>query len=498
MSHVLVVGSGLAGGIAALKAAEQGAEVTVLHMDDSASRWAQGGIVYPGDSDLKQDILNAGCGRNYQAAVNFLVNNGRRAVDQWLVQILGVPFDREANGEYSVVREAAHSQKRIFHVKDKTGAAISDALHAALSSHPRIRLRQGHLIDLLLSNKHGEDSQARYGDAIVTGAYAFFDGKVEAIQASAVVLASGGFSQLFQHATGPDGSLGEGIAAAHRVGARTLDLEYVQFHPTALFVPGEPRRLLTEALRGAGAKLLDRNERPFVDELQPRDVVSRAIHQVMLSSGTPHVWIDLRSIDQFDSRFPQVFETLRHYGFQPDRELIPVVPAAHYTIGGVWTDLSGATNVPGLYAAGEVACSGVHGANRLASTSLLEAAVFGEVAGQSAASFENLALSSFRPRSWAYADAPVDPSLLHQDWQLLKQTMWNYVGLQRSQKRLRRAEHILTDLRNEMEKFYAESALSHSLISLRHSVLLATLVLYAALKNRHSVGTHFLEDRENF
>jgi L-aspartate oxidase len=499
-TEVLVLGSGLAGGIAALQAAELGHDVVLVGGFEAASRWAQGGIVYKGENDpesLIQDILNAGCHRNYLPVVELIAREGWHHVDRWLRERMGVRFDVSDDGALDLNLEAAHQSRRILHVKDSTGAAIMERLNLALHQEKRIRVIDGTLVELLVSNRHDERAQHRFLPTRVQGAYVYLraEKQIIPIAAQAVVLATGGFSQLYQHSTGPSSSRGDGIAAAQRVGARTLHLEYVQFHPTALFIDGEPRRLLTEALRGAGAELVGSDQKPFVDKLAARDVVARAIHEELVRSGASCVWLDLKPIANFDAKFPNMANLLRSKGFDPHRDLIPVVPAAHYTIGGVWTDIFGATSVPGLFAAGEVACTGLHGANRLASTSLLEAVVFGERAARAASEqVRGQSFMDFRPRPWVNETAPVDPALLQQDWQFLRQTLWNYLGLVRSERRLRRAEKILVELRTEVESFYQRSALSEELISLRNAVLVATLVLYAALRNPESVGTHFLRD----
>jgi L-aspartate oxidase len=499
---VLVIGAGLAGGIAALKAADLGARVILLSNGiESSSSWAQGGIVFRGAGDpdsLKKDILQAGTGRNFQGAVDLVVNDAERAVQSWLIDRLKVPFDRAKSGVLDLALEAAHGSPRILHVKDATGASISSKLALALADHSMIQQMEGSLVDLLQTDRQDRRREKQFASSKVVGAlyYSSLTQKVSHIISNSVILASGGFSQLFLHSTGPMGSRGDGIAAAHRAGARTLDLEYVQFHPTSLFVRGKPRRLLTEALRGAGAKILSPKKTEFVDSLAPRDVVSRAIHEELLASGGEHVWLDLRNLQDIEEKFPMICKLLKAEDIDWRNDLVPIVPAAHYTIGGVWTDLDGATSLPGLYAAGEVACTGLHGANRLASTSLLEALVFGERAGVNAVRQGSLTGPlDFEPRPWIAEKAPVDPALLAQDWQTLRQTMWNYVGLVRSERRLRRAERLLVELRTEVESFYKNSQLSVDLISLRNAVLVSTLVLYSALRNHESVGTHYLKSK---
>jgi len=498
-TDLLVLGAGLAGGIAALNAADQGVDVVIVSSGESASSWAQGGIVYQGQGDpqkLVEDIVTAGCKKNFLPAVELLAHEAPHAVDKWLRERLNIQFDVDGKNSFDLTLEAAHSTPRILHSKDTTGAAIVKQLDSELNSHPKIRRVYGTLVDLLMSNQHDTHRENRYREARVRGAYIFSkeSSQVISIVSRAAILATGGFSQLYQHSTGPQSSRGDGISAAQRAGARTLDMEYVQFHPTALFIPGKSRKLLTEALRGAGAKLLNLEHKTFCDDLAPRDVVSRAIHEQLVNTGSQHVWLDMRRVQNLESKFPGVVNLLNEEGFDPSHDLIPVVPAAHYTLGGVWTNLEGATNITGLFASGEVACTGMHGANRLASTSLLEALVFGQKSSAAAIKYLHTSvLESFSPRKWNAENASVDPVLVQQDWSHLRQTLWNYVGLVRSENRLRRAEKTLVELRSEVESFYKKGELSDALIGLRHGVLVATLLLYSALRNRQSVGTHYIK-----
>lgn len=493
---VLVIGSGLAGHISALTAAEQGLSVVMIEGDQqSASSWAQGGIVAPTVEDadaLKEDLLNAGVGINNKAAIQTLVGEGARCLQKWLIDKAKVEFDPDK------VLEAAHSAKRILHVKDHTGQVLMDRLREALAKEPLIQTRKGLLVDLLLSDRHDQREESQYKTSHCTGAYVFnqTSRQVEALAAKATILACGGYSALYDHSTGPRSLTGTGVAAAHRIGARTLNLEYVQFHPTALYSPGRRPQLISEALRGHGAQLLNEKLESFVDELAPRDVVARAIHSQILEQEKNHVWLDCREMDQFEERFPKISKVLTERSLDPSKDLIPIVPAAHYTLGGVWTDMKARSSVKGLMAAGEVACTGLHGANRLASTSLLEALVFAEQAGKAAGEWiqGHGAEFDFQPKQWDPGDETVDPALLKQDWDLLRKTMWNYVGLARSNARLKRASRMLSDLRSDVEGFYKKASLNESLIGLRQAVLVATLVLYAADRNKKSLGTHYRVD----
>lgn len=489
---LLIIGKGLAGGIAALQAANEGAKVLMVDSQvEPASRWAQGGIVCPKTDDaatLKIDILMAGAGQSFEEAVDVLVLEGPEIFQKWFAKNLHVNFDPD------LALEAAHSKARIAHVRDATGMALMDAVQEKVNFHVNINCISGVLVDLLQSHIHDERPGKQFSKASVVGAYIYDlqEKQVHAICSKSTILATGGFSQLFEHSTGPSGSMGAGISAAHRTGARTTNLEYVQFHPTSLYIEGERRYLLTEALRGAGAKIYNLKRQSFLDELAPRDVVARQIHEEMQREGGAHVWLDISKILEIENRFPAICHLLNEKGFDPKRDLIPIVPAAHYTMGGIWTDLQGATNVPGLFAAGEVACTGIHGANRLASTSLLEALVFGERSARSACEYYKRENFDFQPRKWLAVSDPVDPALLNQDWNLLRSTLWNYVGLVRTERRMLRAEKLLLELRSEVENFYKRSVLSPDLIGLRHGVLVATLFLYSALRNRESIGSHFL------
>lgn len=506
-SDLLVLGGGLAGGIAALKAADSGLSVTLVKDLESATSWAQGGIVYaaPGDpEDLIKDILSAGAHLNYLPVVRDVATNAPSLVKSWLVKRLGVKFDLGLDGHEERVLEAAHSQPRIFHCKDSTGQSIQKALDLELQAHNNIQIVFGSLVDLLLSDRNSKKPESTYQRTEVMGAYVLLSedcglgsrNEIVPLVAPATVIATGGYSHLYWHASGPSSSIGAGIAVAQRAGAKILHMEFEQFHPTCLYIPHQPRKLLTEALRGAGAKLLGHDGKRFVDELAPRDVVSRAIHDEMLRTSKPHVWLDLRGLETFEHEFPAIDKLLKSHGLLASKDLIPVVPAAHYSIGGIWTDQNAKTSVPRLWAAGEAACTGLHGANRLASTSLLEALYFGNKAGESVVKEINqLKDHQFEPRPWTPGTESPDPALILQDWDQLRHTLWNYVGLERSPWRLARAQKILSDLRNEVESFYKRSIIVPELLRLRHGVLVATLILYSAIRRRESIGVHYVVNK---
>lgn len=515
--QVLVLGTGVAGVSAALGAAESGAEVLLVcrTTDPGATNtaWAQGGIVYRGVNDspelLARDIVAAGADYGLPEAAHFLAQQGPQCVQEWLIERLQVPFDRRPDGSLDLALEGAHSVPRIIHAADRTGAAIQAALLRAAREHPRIRLVPGcQGVDLLTTHHHSRRAADRYAmENRCVGAYLLeaSSGRVCTVMADATVLATGGAGALYIHTSNQPGSIGSGFAMASRAGARLLNLEFIQFHPTCLYVPGAPRHLITEALRGAGARLVNSNGESFMSRyhpqgpLAPRDVVARAIIDEMHTTGAECVFLDLGGKGkELAARFPTVAESCARYGIDMRKERIPVVPAAHYTCGGVVSDLAGRTNIPGLHVAGEVACTGVHGANRLASTSLLEGLTFGLSAGREAATLAHTIPLS-RDQVGAIGDwEPVpgpsneDPALIAQDWSAIRHTMWNYVGIVRTRERLERG---VADLRHQLVRltaFYRTTPISAALVDLFHGCTTAGLIAAAAQRNTTSVGCHFL------
>lgn len=511
----LVIGAGLAGSAYALQAAQAGLDVQLLSHGGpykANSNRAQGGIIYDTTADtelLARDIIAASDGTANPAAVQQLVQQGPAAVKELLLDKLAVAFDRQQDGELELTREGGHSARRIIHARDLTGHAILAAVAKCVNDTAQITQQPGSVAIDLLTLSHNTDTPAdRYAPLTCFGAYVLSEKAADpmAIVAKKTILATGGLGQIFQHSTNHAGTIGHGIAMAYRVGARLIDLEYVQFHPTVFYSKNAPRLLITEALRGEGAVLINARGQSFMDgvhpsgSLAPRDVVTRAIQQQMLASGEACVYLDLAAMqaDFIRDRFPFIYRRCAEYGVDITAEPIPVVPAAHYSCGGVHTDLNGRTNVRHLNAIGESACTGLHGANRLASTSLLECltgAKFTALADQRAIAAQDFRLPN--PRPWKSPRREADPILIQQDLNLVQQTMWNYAGVVRSEHRLTRARRILLELREEVQFFYRDCRLSRELIELRNAVQTALLVVHAATLNPHSKGCHFVTDDDN-
>jgi L-aspartate oxidase len=516
-TDVLVIGSGIAGATAALELADAGLDVTVVTLAndprESNTYYAQGGIVFRGEGDspelLAQDINLAGAGHCSQTAVRILSEEGPRLLEELLIGEAQVEFDRNQDGSLSLVKEASHSVPRIVHAADATGKAVQTALQKRMATHPNITVLSQHTaIDLLTPSHHARDRIAVYDPLSCVGAFVLDqrEGRVIRCLAKKTVLATGGLGQIFLRTTNPAGARGDGVAMADRAGARVINTEFIQFHPTTFYHPHAPNALISEAVRGAGARLVGADGAPFMQEydpewkdLAPRDVVSRSIHNEMLKRDMPHVYLDLRSYipaDRIIEQFPNIHQTGLAYGVDITTDLVPVVPAAHYFCGGVWTDEWGRTTISDLYAAGEVACTGLHGANRLASTSLLEGLVWGKraaehILGSLPSRLPDLALDI--PPWEDYGTDPPDPALISQDLSSIKHIMWNYVGLIRTTPRLARAIRELRALETEIEGFYRISRITDGLIGLRNAVRTATIVTLAAWENKASMGCHHRE-----
>jgi len=520
VTDVLIIGCGISGSVAALEVArDPGVRVTLITRDEDARQsntyYAQGGIVYTASDDspelLSEDIMRAGDQMNNPAAVEILAKEGPDLVRSLLIEERGIEFDGSARGSKPHrTREAAHSRSRILHVQDATGKVIQETLVEAVRAQPNIALLTGHTaVDLLTPAHHSRNRLATYEPLSCVGAYVFDrkQKRVITILAKATILASGGLGQVFLHTTNPEGARGDGLAMAYRAGARIINAEYVQFHPTAFYHGHSARFLLTEALRGEGARLVNADGEAFMTkyapewgDLAPRDEVARAIHQEMLRTGSDCVYLDLRtkiSAERIRDRFPTVYNLCMKFGLDPTVERVPVVPAAHYFCGGLWVDEHGRTSLRHLYAIGEVSCTGVHGANRLGSVSLLEGVVWGYRAARHIAAHlpEKLAVVSGDVPSWqdeSLTGYP-DPVLVRQDLDLIKRIMWYYVGLVRTTPRLARALRDLNGLRQDVNTFYQTRRLNDELIGLRNSVLAAQVIARFAWANKESHGCHSRE-----
>ncbi len=522
-TDVLIIGCGIAGAAAALRLAENpGRKIVVLtrapEVEESNTRYAQGGIISCGLDDdaelLIKDILEAGAGSSSPRAARILAEEGPGLVQEVLVEKAGIRFDSGPDGQPNFTKEAAHSRRRILHVGDGTGQAIIAGLVKKMSECPNITIiTNSTAVDLITFPHHSRDPQATYDPITCHGVYAFNrqERTVHRFLAAKTILATGGLGRIFQNTTNPRGARGDGLAMAHRAGARIVNAEYIQFHPTSLAAPGGEGFLISEAVRGEGAVLLTPEGRAFMadyspewKDLAPRDVVARAIHHQMETNGYSHVLLDLASRmkpEDIGARFPNIYKKCMEYGIDITREPIPVVPAAHYFCGGVLVDDWGRTNIENLYALGEISCTGLHGANRLASSSLLEGLVWGDRAGRDI----NRLLDNGEPAvipgrddvpAWDESGlvAEADSALIQGDMQTIQNIMWHYVGLARNTERLARAIRELRHLWNEIETFYRVTKLSDGLIGLRNSVEVALIVAHAALHNRQSRGCHYRED----
>ncbi len=510
---VLVVGSGIAGLSFALKVAQAGQSVAILTKKtkaESNTNWAQGGIavVTSARDDFAshvQDTLVAGDGLCDEAVVREIVRDGPARVQE-LVE-LGLIFSRDAQGRYDLGREGGHSRRRILHVKDMTGKAIEEALLRAISQEPRIALFEHFFaIDVITAAKlEGRRPGGKKDRVVGLYAYDVRDDRVETFQAPVVVLSTGGAGQVYRYTTNPDIATGDGIAMAYRVGVEVRNMEFTQFHPTALYSTTGARFLISEAVRGEGAVLRNaageafmRSYHPMAD-LAPRDIVARAIDSEMKKSGAAHVWLDITHRNEafLRERFPQIYQTCRKLGLNIAKDMIPVVPASHYTCGGVATNLAAETSLPGLYACGEVACTGLHGANRLASNSLLEAVVMAHRGALSVAQYLRKKRGAL-PALPAWVDHggnDVDERVvISHNWEELRMTMWDYVSIVRTTKRLERARTRIENLAKEVRDYYWNFSVEPRLLELRNLIQVAELMVKCALQRKESRGLHAIAD----
>ena len=500
----LIIGSGLAGLSLALKLADKQkiAVITKKSLLDGASAWAQGGIaavLSPDDSweEHIQDTQIAGAGLCDPATTRYVVENGKAAID-WLIQ-QNVPFSRDDDNNYHLTREGGHSHRRIIHAADATGLAVQQSIAAKVLAHPNITLLEQHIaIDLITGNKLGRHNSRCYG------AYALniLKDEIITIAANNTIVASGGAGKVYLYTTNPDTATGDGIAMGWRAGCRVANMEFIQFHPTCLYHPHAKSFLISEAVRGEGGILKLQDGSKFMAkhdpraELAPRDVVARAIDFEMKTHGLDCVYLDISHQPEafLKQHFPNIYARCLELGINIAKQPIPVVPAAHYTCGGLVVDLHGRTDVEHLYAIGETAYTGLHGANRLASNSLLECLVFAQAASIDilAQPFEESAtLPEWDESQVTDADEAV---VISHNWAELRRFMWDYVGIVRTTKRLQRAQHRIQLLHEEINEYYNHFHISADLLELRNLVLSADLIVQSALSRHESRGLHYSKD----
>lgn len=522
VSDFLVIGSGIAGLSFALRAAKHGS-VTLLTKGealDSNTAWAQGGISAVLDESIRAagdnfeahvaDTIDAGAGLCNESVVRDIIEEGTETINELLSY--GVEFDRDNNDsdKFALGNEGGHTKRRVLHSKDTTGHAIVSALIRAAQDHPNITLLEQHFaIDLITTGKLGSVAEDR-----VLGAYVLNEstGEVSIFRSDRIVLATGGCGKVYLYTTNPDSSTGDGLAMAWRAGATISNMEFMQFHPTCFYNPaatGAKARsfLVSEAVRGEGGKLINDKGEEFTLEhdprgsLAPRDIVARAIDHELKKTGASCVYLDVtHKPDGFmQERFPNIYKTLLKFGLDCKKELIPVVPAAHYQCGGVVTDANGKTTIRGLFAVGEVACTGLHGANRLASNSLLE----GNVVARRAL---KAMMVSFPPKTQSHASptipewevggaTPIDEQvLISHNWDEIRRLMWNYVSIVRTDNRLQRASHRLRNLRKEVREFYWGFKVNSDILELRNLVTVGALIVECAIRRKESRGIHYTLD----
>jgi len=504
---VVIVGAGLAGLTVALHLAESCPVVVLAKrgLDEAATAWAQGGIVGVLGSDDSiashvQDTREAGAGLVDEQVARFIAGHSAQAVE-WLMA-RGVVFSGDPDGPLGLhlTREGGHAVRRIAHAADATGKAIHGALLAAVRAHPRIALRERWMaIDAITSRHLKREEPSR-----CYGVYALdIDrGRVETLAARALVLATGGAGKVYRYTTNPDTATGDGIAMAWRAGCRIGNMEFIQFHPTCLYHPQERSFLITEALRGEGAQLKLPDGTRFMAahdarlELAPRDIVARAIDFEMKKHGLDHVWLDATALGEvfLKEHFPTIHARCLALGIDIARQPIPVVPAAHYTCGGVVTDLHGRCDLPGLYAVGETSYTGLHGANRLASNSLLECVVLGRSCAEHVLAQPAPATETLPGWDESQVENADEQVVIAHNWDELRLLMWNYVGIVRTTKRLERALHRIDLLRQEIDDYYGSFRVNRDLLELRNLVECAELIVRSALMRHESRGLHYSRD----
>ncbi len=517
MQHIhfdtLIIGSGLAGFTLALNLAQHKKIVIITKQSllDSASSRAQGGIasvLSKHDSFAKhvQDTLTAGAGLCDKAMVEHIVSNGPQAI-QWLID-QGVLFTRDKSSDtgFHLTQEGGHGMRRVIHTSDATGKAVQQTLSDKVIKHPNITVLEHHIaVDLITSDKF--TSKLCTQNKRCLGAYVLDkqNDKVHTITADNTVLASGGASKVYLYTTNPDTATGDGIAMGWRAGCRVANMEFIQFHPTCLYHPHAKSFLISEAVRGEGGVLKLPNGQRFMSqhdkrtELAPRDVVARAIDFEMKKHGLDCVYLDIshKSADFIKQHFPNIYSKCLDYGMDITKQPIPVVPAAHYTCGGILTDINGKTDLNNLYAIGETAHTGLHGANRLASNSLLECIVFGQMAAKDILNQPSVSLTKIPEWDESRVTDADEEIVIAHNWDELRRFMWSYVGIVRTTKRLQRAQRRIELLREEIDEYYTNFRVTSDLLELRNLVDTADLIIKCALQRDESRGLHFSQDYPN-
>jgi L-aspartate oxidase len=503
---VLVIGSGAAGLTVALNLPRhlRTAVISKGSLTSGSTLWAQGGIaaVLDGDDTVAEhveDTLAAGAGLCQEEAVRFTVEQGRSSVE-WLID-QGVTFTREDGERYHLTREGGHSKRRVIHAADATGEAVSTTLSRRARETRNVTILENRVaVDLITHRKLSLPGNRCVGAYVLN----LEDSHVELFRARFVVIATGGASKAYRYTSNPDGASGDGIAMSWRAGCRVANMEFNQFHPTCLYHPHAKSFLITEALRGEGAKLLLPDGSRFMDrfdprgELAPRDIVARAIDHEMKRLGADHLYMDIshKPADFIRSHFPTIHDKCLHFGIDITREPIPVVPAAHYTCGGVMTDIHARSDINQLYVVGEAAFTGLHGANRMASNSLLECLVYGRAAAADIARADSDIPAPPAAPVWDESqvrDSDEDVVIAH-NWDELRHFMWDYVGIVRTTKRLQRAKHRVDMLASEIGEFYSNYRVSNDLLELRNLVTVSDLIICSALQRRESRGLHYTLD----
>ncbi len=507
-SDVLIIGGGAAGLTLALKLADS-LSIRLISksiLREGSTFYAQGGIAAvnaPNDSlnSHIEDTINAGSGLCDPEVVRFTVEHAAENI-QWLID-QGIAFTRNASGstlgEYHLTREGGHSHRRVFHATDATGKAVETTLEQLVLAHPHIQIDEQHIaVDLITTHKLGLAGNNR-----CLGAYILDRGnnRVNVYRARFVILATGGASKVYLYTTNPDTATGDGIAMAWRAGCRVVNMEFNQFHPTCLYHTSAKSYLITEALRGEGGKLLLPDGSRFMDsydkraELAPRDIVARAIDYEMKRLGCDNVFLDIshKPADFITRHFPTIYQRCLEFGIDITREPIPVVPAAHYTCGGIMTDLHGQSDIDNLYAIGETAFTGLHGANRMASNSLLECLVFAQSASKHILDKQDLQAMTAEIPDWdeSRVTDSDEEIVVHHNWDEVRRMMWDYVGIVRSNKRLQRSQRRVEMLKLEIDEYYGNFRVTNDLLELRNLVVVADLIVRSAISRKESRGLHY-------